>query len=169
MLNPAAAMPERAGLDATHTRDVFYMYDIRGLQLRATFDTAAGDGLYTSYDRYGRVTINRERKDGTDYYLRHGYNVDSSRSWIRYPDLVQFNYSYSSGGQFNQIMDTANTVLADYNYNPRGELAQIDRAATAPDQAWSYDLIGRLASTGWSNAAAPLNPAAAMPPHRDRP
>ncbi|MCR2835193.1 hypothetical protein [Parerythrobacter lacustris] len=35
---------------------------------------------------------------------------------------------------FNQIKDAANTVLADYNYNPRGELAQIDRAATAPDK-----------------------------------
>jgi hypothetical protein len=61
----------------------------------------------------------------------------------------------SSGGQFNQIKDAANTVLADYNYNPRGELAQIDRAATAPDKVWS-------------NAAGPLNPAAATPPHRGR-
>ncbi|MCB2083000.1 MAG: RHS repeat-associated core domain-containing protein [Sphingomonadaceae bacterium] len=147
-------VPERAGLDATHTRDVFYMYDIRGLQLRATFDSLSGDGLYTTYDRYGRVTINRDKKDGANYYLRYGYNVDGSRSWMRYPDLVQFNYAYSSGGQFDKIRDGSSAELLDYDYNPRGELEQIDRASTAPDQDWTYDPIGHLASTGWSNAGA---------------
>src|SRR3546814_7905083 len=31
-------VPERAGLDASHARDVFYEYDLRSLQLKARFD-----------------------------------------------------------------------------------------------------------------------------------
>ncbi len=45
-------------------------------------------------------------------------------------------------------------VIADYNYNNRGELSQVDRNSTAPDQDWTYDPIGRLASTGWAGASA---------------
>ena len=48
-------------------------------------------------------------------------------------------------------------MIADYGYNARGELAQVNRDSTAPDQDWTYDPIGRLASTGWSNAASGLN------------
>src|SRR3546814_10694604 len=32
-------VPERAGLDASHARDVFYEYDLRSLQLKARFDS----------------------------------------------------------------------------------------------------------------------------------
>ncbi len=43
-------VPTRSGLDTTHTRDVFYRYDIRGLQTHAKFDSIGGEGLTTFYD-----------------------------------------------------------------------------------------------------------------------
>ena len=150
-------VPARAGLDATHTRDVFYRYDIRGLQTHARFDSINGHGLKTDYDRYGRATRNTDNMDGVTRHLDYWYDVAGNRTRLRHPDLKDVHYTYSSGGQFNQVKDHGNAVIADYDYNARGELAQVNRDSTAPDQDWSYDPIGRLASTGWSNAASGFN------------
>ncbi len=144
-------VPTRAGLDATHTRDVFYKYDIRGLQTLARFDSLGGHGTFTVYDRYGRVARNDDTMDGVTRRLYYYYDAAGNRTRLRYPDAKNAHYTYTSGGQFNQVKDHGSAVIADYNYNTRGELSQINRNSTAPDQDWSYDPIGRLASTGWTN------------------
>ena len=41
----AKFVPERAGLTAAQTRDIYYDYDLRGLQTRARFDSLAGPGV----------------------------------------------------------------------------------------------------------------------------
>jgi YD repeat-containing protein len=41
-------IPDRANLAATHERDVFYGYDLRGLQTYALFDSIAGEGCPSS-------------------------------------------------------------------------------------------------------------------------
>ena len=45
-------------------------------------------------------------------------------------------------------------MLIDYNHNDRGQLSGMVRQAAAPDQTWTYDPIGRLASTGWADGGA---------------
>ena len=61
------------------------------------------------------------------------------------------------GGLFNHMNGPLGDQLVDYHYDLAGRLETIDRDSTAPDQTWSYDPLGRLASTGWSNASAALN------------
>jgi YD repeat-containing protein len=41
-------VPERSGLNPTHTRDIYYAYDNRGLQLSARFDSAGAGRLDSS-------------------------------------------------------------------------------------------------------------------------
>ena len=48
-------VPERAGLDPIHTRDVYYGYDNRGLQLFARFEGLSGEGVSSVYDAAGRL------------------------------------------------------------------------------------------------------------------
>src|SRR3546814_10756821 len=48
-------VPARSGLSTTHTRDVFYGYDIKDLQTYARFDTATGQGVTNTYDGFGRL------------------------------------------------------------------------------------------------------------------
>jgi YD repeat-containing protein len=43
-------VPERAGLTAAQTRDVYYSYDVSGLPLKARFDTLDGEGV-TQYQQ----------------------------------------------------------------------------------------------------------------------
>jgi RHS repeat-associated protein len=145
---------ERSGLSATHTRDVFYLYDIRGLQTRARFDSVSGEGLTTTYDTYGRALSNAMTMDGVTRTLTNTYDAAGNRLSLKFPDNVTFGYTYSSGGQFNQVRDPAANVLVDYNYNHKNELAGAVRTSSAPDQSWTFDPIGRLQSVGWADGGA---------------
>ena len=42
----AKIVPERSGLTAAQTRDVYYEYDLRGLQTKARFDSLGGRGRH---------------------------------------------------------------------------------------------------------------------------
>lgn len=148
-------VPARAGLDPIHTRDVHYVYDIRGLQTVARFDSPwTGPGLATTYDRYGAPTRNMDTMSGTTRDLFYFYDVAGNRTRIQYPDVKSIYYTYTSGGQFNEIKGHTGNVLADFEYNARGELEEINRSGTAPDQQWTYDPIGRMASTGWGTTGS---------------
>ncbi len=54
--NTVKVVPERSGLSSTHTRDVYYGYDLRGLQTYARFDSSGGEGITNTYDGFGRLT-----------------------------------------------------------------------------------------------------------------
>ena len=80
----------RAGLAATHSRDVFYGYDLRGLQLFARFDSASGEGD----QRLGRVQpagLAHAPMDGTSRTLAHQYDVAGNRTRITWPDNLRFH------------------------------------------------------------------------------
>lgn len=147
-------VPNRQGLDSMFERDVYYRYDIRGLQTRARFDDENGDGLTTTYDRYGRVTANTMTMDGDTRTLSYGYDVAGNRTSLTFPDSVTFTYQYTSGGFFNILRSPANSQLANFNYNLRGEVTEIRRLGSAPDQDLTYDDFGRLASSGWTDAGS---------------
>ena len=143
-------VPEIAGLDPTHTRDVFYKYDIRGLPTATRFDGtgSAKEGLTMTFDTYGRALTASEKMDGTTRTLSFGYDAAGNRTAITYPGSGNntFEYQYTSGGLFDRLLDPAGIVLVDYNYNNRNELTSAVKYASAPDQQWTYDPIGRLES-----------------------
>ena len=139
-------IPNRADLAATNVRDVYYQYDIRGLQTRARFDSINGEGLTTAYDPYGRATSNSMAMDGATRTLGYLYDAAGDRTRITLPDSSYFTYAYTSGGQFNQLLTSGNSVLIDYNYNTRNELSAVDRYAAMPAQSYSYDPVGRLSN-----------------------
>ena len=139
------------------SRDVFYKYNIRGMPTDVRFNSLSGPGQQTFYDRYGRVTKVRDTMGGATRDLDYGYDAAGHRVSMKFPDAKEFTYSYSSGGQFDQLRGPNNELLAEYDYNAVGDLSRIERHSTAPDQDWSYDPIRRLASTGWSNGPATLN------------
>ncbi|MDZ4328212.1 MAG: RHS repeat domain-containing protein, partial [Pseudomonas sp.] len=69
-------VPERVGLAATHTRDVFYSYDLRGLQLQARFDSLAGAGVAYGYDGFGRAISETQNTDGVSRTLASQYDAN---------------------------------------------------------------------------------------------
>ena len=57
-------VPDCAELDATHERDVYRSYDLRGLTTSARFDGASGEGVIFGYDGFGRKTSETLTMDG---------------------------------------------------------------------------------------------------------
>ena len=80
-LNRMAAkiVPERAGLGPTHTRDVHYEYDLRGLQTKARFDSLAGEGITNSYDGFGRLVSSSSNMGGTARTVGNAYDANGNR------------------------------------------------------------------------------------------
>jgi hypothetical protein len=79
-------VPERAGLAATHTRDVFYRYDLRNLPLDVRFDSLTGEGVANQYDGFGRLASSTLTMDGIPHPLSHhnsGDTIPNSSASVR--------------------------------------------------------------------------------------
>lgn len=106
--NTDKIVPERAGLNATHTRDVYFGYDLRGLQTFARFDSISGEGLSTVYDGFGRITSSVQALDSNSRTITYQYDANSNRTWVGQPGGVSFQYTY----------DGLNRNTAIYYNNP---------------------------------------------------
>jgi len=78
-------------LTAAQTRDVYYGYDLRGLQLHARFDGATGPGIANQYDGFGRLVATTADTDGTARTLAYQYDRDGGRTRITHPDTIWFD------------------------------------------------------------------------------
>lgn len=138
-------VPERTGLAATHTRDVYYGYDYRGLQTSARFDSGSGEGLTTQYDGFGRMTANTLAMDGVSRTLAYRYDLTGNRTRITHPDGQYFNAVYDGLDRMTAITDSVAGTVASLAYTNRGDRAALSGGVTT---SYGYDAAGRLASLG---------------------
>jgi RHS repeat-associated protein len=148
------AVPERAGLAATHTRDVFYGYDLRNAPLYARFDSATGEGITNAYDGFGRLASSSTNLSGVTRTLSYTYDAAGNRLTLTHPDGTWFGAYYDARGRQNYLH--ANNVLgmiAMY-FAPHGGVSAVGRPGIA---TWlGYDAVQRpatLAHTAYTPAA----------------
>jgi RHS repeat-associated protein len=137
-------VPERAGLDPIHTRDVFYAYDLMNLQTEARFDSLAGDGVSNAYDGFGRMTSSTTRWGATARTLGYLYDAGSRRIRITHPDGTYFTASYDAAGR-PELLSSQQGWIANATYYPSGLPSVMSRA----NNAWSafyYDPVQRLSA-----------------------
>lgn len=146
--NTVKIVPERVGLAATHTRDVYYGYDLRGLQLYARFDegVASADGLTIAYDGFGRMTSSALRMDGATRTLAYTYDKNGNRTELTWPDAQRTSYAYDGLDRMSTLYQGAlgSTVnMVGYTYSNRGlRASQTGRYGQAT--SLGYDPAGRL-------------------------
>jgi RHS repeat-associated protein len=140
--NIVKIVPERAGLLPTHTRDVYYGYDLRGLQIWARFDSTSGEGVNIGYDGFGRMISSSLVIDGATRTLTHQYDKNGNRTQIMHPDGGLFNYQYDGVNRMSVYLQ-ATTSLGSISYNNRGLTA--DMAGGVPT-SYNYDPAGRLSA-----------------------
>ena len=142
-------VPERASIPPVHTRDVYYGYDNRGLQLYARFESVVGEGVSSSYDAVGRLLISQSAfaRPGAHEPLTHSYDANGNRLRITHADGTYFDHSYDGLDR----MVTANWVSKDgltpgqfmaISHDGFGRRSTISRASS--QTGYSYDGIGRL-------------------------
>mgnify|MGYP003575440434 CR=1 FL=1 len=138
-------VPARTGLAATHTRDVYYGYDLRGLQLFARFDSTSGEGLSFTYDNHGRLTGSTQAMNGTTRALTYQWDANSLRTRVTHADGAYVHYGYDGLDRPLTISSGATQILSQ-GYNAKGEVtgrSLIGGVATA----LTYDALSRPATT----------------------
>ena len=148
--NTVKIVPERAGLNVTHTRDVYYGYDLRGLQTYARFDSTTGEGVANSYDGFGRMTSLWFVMDGASRTLSYGHDKNGNRTQLTWPDNIKHSYSYDGLDRMAVLYEGAlgSTVnLVSYGYNNRG-LRSMQDGRYSQYTTFGYDPIGRLNGLG---------------------
>ncbi len=152
---PARTLPgSSTTLAATHTRDVFYAYDLTGNQTAARFDSLSGEGVTNTYDGFGRLASATLAMDGKSWPLAYQYDRDGDRTRITHPDGAYFQYSYDGLDRLNLIENSAGSDLVAPVYNNRGLPASVDRLGSAKDADYSYDNAGRLSGLALDGGVA---------------
>ena len=135
-------VPERVGLAAANTRDVFYGYNMQGLQTYARFDSTSGEGVTNSYDGFGRLTQSTLNMDGVTRTIKHQYNANGVRTRVTHPDEQFFTYALDGLNRVTAINVGTSTELRRFIFNSAGQLtnAEMGNANTS----FGYDGIGRV-------------------------
>ncbi|MGB8326459.1 MAG: RHS repeat-associated core domain-containing protein [Steroidobacteraceae bacterium] len=136
-------VPERTGLAATNTRDVYYGYDIRGPQTSVRFDGASGEGISNTYDGYIRLASSTLAMDGASRALGYQYDAHSNRARLTFPDGNYATYEFDAADRPAYIRRSGSSQIAHYSYAPTGWRSNFDGGLNT---SYGYDAIGRVST-----------------------
>jgi RHS repeat-associated protein len=140
-----------ANPSSVNHRDVFYEYDLRGLQTKARFDSITGPGITYAYDGFGRLLSETQNTDGVTRTVSSQYNANGSRTQVTYPDGQFFTYDYD-GLDRATVLREGTTQLGIASFNDRGlttQMAWTALTASANTRSYGYDSAGRLNAIGF--------------------
>jgi RHS repeat-associated protein len=135
-------------LTTAQTRDVYYRYDLRGLQLSARFDSQSGEGITNAFDGFGRLASSSTNMSGTVRTLAYHYDRDGNRIQITHPDGAWFG-TLRDGLDRPYWLYSADPAAGIYysSYRPDGLPAGQSRSNGA--STWTArDALGRLNGLG---------------------
>lgn len=138
-------VPERSGLSSTHTRDVYYGYDVMSRPSYARFDSASGEGISFVFDALGRMTSTIQAMDGASRTLSYLHDAAGRRTRVTWPDSGFVAYSYDTLNRPTTITDSDSATLRSYTYGSAGNLSA-ESAGGAVSTSYGIDPAGRLSS-----------------------
>lgn len=122
--------------------DVYYSYDLRGLQLSATF-ASSGQGVHAAYDGFGRMISQNKTMDGA-WVLGSGYDANGNRTTLTYADGAQVSTSYDQLNRPTAIWRSG-SYIETYGYDNAGRRTARDNTQGTVT-SYGYDPAGRLSS-----------------------
>jgi RHS repeat-associated protein len=144
-------VPERSGLAATHTRDVYFGYDLFSAMTYARFDSSSGEGITNAYNALGELTSTTNNMDGNSRTLGYLYDIAGNVTRVTHPDGTYFTYARNAAGGLDQINLNGSAPLLRPILDVPGRLNRIDRLNTSSG-TWlekttvGYDAVSRLQS-----------------------
>ncbi|WAC59783.1 RHS repeat-associated core domain-containing protein [Brevundimonas sp. SL130] len=142
-------IPDGGGLPASATRDVYYGYDLRGLQLYARFDSATGEGVTNSWDGLGRMTASSLNMGGVTRTFSHLYDLNGARTRLFYPDGQSVEYNRDGLGRIHTAVMNGSDQLLHPQYDALGRasaLYRLNGASWGSPTTYGYDGLSRLTS-----------------------
>lgn len=144
---PVPANPDVCtNVAASATRDVYYGYDLQGLQTAARFDSTTGaDAVLNAYDGFGRIVSTTTAMGGVSRTIGHTYDADGNRLTNSWPDALKVTYGYDGLDRLNAAYEGTSTSLLTYGYTPAEQPASLNRASGS-NTTLSYDSRQRLSA-----------------------
>ena len=110
----------------THTADIYYNYDLRGITLHSRFDSDAGEGIINKVDGFGNIVQTDNTMGGVTRSLYYTYDLNNNRTRITHPDNVWFQYGFDNRNRVNRLSE-GSTPMLDVVYNSAGRRSAILR------------------------------------------
>ena len=141
-------VPNRSGLSTTHTRDVYYDYDVLGGLTEARFDNASfgasGDRVTFNLDALGRQTSTSQRMDGATRTISYQYDSANRRTRITHPDGTYWTYEYDTLNRMKRVLRLGSHSQILRTYNNHGQIENQYVDGSAPTQRHHFDAARRL-------------------------
>lgn len=144
-------VPERSGLAATHTRDVFFGYDLLGNMTYARFDNTTGEGITNTYNALSQLTTSTIVIDNASRGLDYQYDLAGNLTRITHPGGTFFQYARHGSGALNEIsLNGSSGLIKPYLY-ASGLVQHLSRWRTGHGDwlaraTYTYDSLWRVAS-----------------------
>ena len=102
-------------------QDVYYTYDLRGLELTARYGSVGGAGTTNTYDTMGRLSSTSSSLTGS-HQLSYEYNSVGNRTRINHPDGPYFTYDYDTLNRPTFVRENGGFWVHYRNYNNAGRM-----------------------------------------------
>lgn len=126
-------------------RNVYYSYDLQGLQTFARFDSTSGnDRVANEYDGYGGLTSSTVTMGGVSRRVGRSYDANGNRISVTHPDTSYFSYDYDGLDRMSIIRQNGTIQVGAYDYDAKGRNWHAARGAVLT--TLGYDNASRLTS-----------------------
>ena len=120
----------------THSGDVYYDYDLRGLTLYSRFGSINGQGITNTFDGFGNLSASSTNMGGVTRTLNYRYDNNSNRTRVTHPDGHFFQYAFDGINRVNNLSQSTSasstagvSSLLNVSYRANASRHQITRAS----------------------------------------
>jgi RHS repeat-associated protein len=125
--------------------NVFYGYDLRGLQTFARFGSTAGAGVDNAYDGFGRLTSTTTTMSGTARTIASQYDAAGNRIQLASSSGYLLTFAYDLAGRMTEIRESGGWAALKFGFDAAGRRSSLGSGTGAlPYTAYGYDPAGRL-------------------------
>jgi RHS repeat-associated protein len=136
--------------------NVYYGYEVRGLQTYARFGSASGPGVGNAWDGVGRMTSTTTTMDGTARTISYQYDAGGRRTRVSATTGYLMNFTYDAAGKMLSMVDGNGQTVVQFGYDTIGrrQTLALGPGGSSP-VSYGYDAVGRLTSLTHNISATP--------------
>jgi RHS repeat-associated protein len=125
-------------VDNTKQRDIYFDYNLRGLQVSERFDSITGtDRTEQKYDGFGNLRGDIVVMGGVTRSIYSRYDDNNNRTRVDHAGLY-FTYTFDNLNRFKILYENAGTSMLGINYSNDGHRKQLNRRSNIGNTIYSF-------------------------------